>query len=182
MRDRKVAKRYATALFSLALELGKVEEIDAQCLTLEAIFGDVELRRYYSQPRISIGKKRSFLESAFKGKVHPAVYRLLEILLDKGRIGLADIVFDYYDILTDRHRGIEEVRIVTAVEVDDAYVSRLVKKLRRFSEYPDIRVKREVDSRLIGGAMVYLGRHTVIDGSIISRMRAMHEHLLLYRR
>ncbi|MEP0813252.1 MAG: ATP synthase F1 subunit delta [bacterium] len=181
MKDRRVAKRYAVALFELALELGKVEEIDAQCLQLEEVFADKALQRFFSQPQIRMSDKRAFLEKVFRQSVHPAVFRTLELLLEKGRMGVAEIVFDYFDILTDRFRGIEEVRLVTAVEADQDYVDRLVAKLRKFTKYPDLRVRTEVDSGIIGGAKVYLGRHTVIDGTIASRLKQMHEALLIYQ-
>ena len=181
MKDRRVAKRYAVALFELALEIGAVEDIDAQCQVLEVVFADKKLLRFFSQPQVGIAEKHAFIGRVFKDKVHPAVFKLLGILLHKGRIGLAEIVFDYYDVLTNQHRGIEEIRIVTAVAPDDPYVERLVNKLRRFTKYEDLRVSKEVDSSIIGGAKVYLGRHTVIDGTLASRLKDMREKLLVFQ-
>ena len=181
MKERSVARRYAVALFRLALEIGRLEEIDEQCRALEKVFEDRDLKRFLMQPQLSIGKKRTFLTKAFKDKVHPAMFKTLMLLLEKGRIGLASSVFDYFDLLTDRQRGIEEAKIVTAIGADDDYVKRLTDKLRKFSEYPDLRVSTEVDASIIGGAKVYLGRHTVIDGSLSTRIQDMKEKLLVYR-
>jgi F-type H+-transporting ATPase subunit delta len=181
MRDRRVAKRYATALFRLALEIGKVEEIDSEALTLETVFADKALLRFFSQPQISRAKKSDFIEANFRGRIHPFLLNLLLILLNKGRIAFATDVFDYYDLLTDRYRGEEEVHIVTAVAVDEMFVERLIERLRRFSKYTDLRVTKSVDTAVIGGVKVYLGRHTVMDGSIATRLTHMREKLLLYR-
>jgi len=168
MKDRRVAKRYATALFRLALEIGKVEEIDAEALTLETVFADKALLRFFSQPQISRAKKRKFIEENFGGKVEPVMLNLLLLLLEKGRIALANEVFDYYDLLTDRHRGEEEAHVITAVPVDDAFVERLVARLRKFSEYPDLRVTKAVDA-------------SIIDGSSSTRLVQMKDKLLLYK-
>ena len=181
MKDRRVAKRYALALFETAAELGKIEQIDEESQVLQDLFSDKSLVRIFREPQVRLKDKRAFLAKAFKDKVHPAVFRLLEILLEKGRIGLSDVVFEYYDIFTNRHRGIEEVRVITASEVDEPYVERLVAKLRRFTMYPDLRVTKEVDPGVIGGAKVYLGRHTVIDGTIAARLKEMRERLLVFQ-
>jgi F-type H+-transporting ATPase subunit delta len=181
MRDRRVAMRYATALFNLAIELGKLEEIDVQALALKDVFEDKELKRFFSQPLISRAKKADFIEKTFKSKVHPSVLNLLAILLHKGRISIASDVFDYFDLLSDRYRGIEEVRVITAVPVEDQFVSRLIERLRKFSNYPDLRVTTTVDPKILGGAKVYLGRHTVIDGSLSTRLATMREKLVVYK-
>lgn len=181
MKERSVARRYGVALFRLAVEIGRLEEIDEQCRALETVFKDKELMRFLLQPQLSKDKKRAFITKAFRDKVHPAVFSLMQLLLEKGRIGLAANVFDFFDLLTDRHRGIEEVTIITALKADDDYVRRLTEMLKKFSEYPDLRVATEIDESIIGGAKVYLGRHTVIDGSLSARIQDMKEKLLVYR-
>lgn len=181
MIDRRVAKRYATALFRIAIELAKTEEIDEQALVLRDVFENKELKRFFSQPQISRAKKAEFLEKNFRSNVHPSVYNLLNILLHKGRIFIASDVFDYFDLLSDRYRGIEEVRVITAVPVEDEFVKRLMERLRKFSTYPDLRVTTSVEPQILGGAKVYLGRHTVIDGTLATRLTAMKEKLVVYK-
>ncbi len=181
MKERRVAKRYATALFRLSIELGKMEEIALQALALRDIFEGKELKRFFTQPQISRSKKAEFLGKSFQGKVHPSVFNLLTILLNKGRISIVSEVFDYFDLLSDRYRGIEEVRVITAVPVEDQFVSRLIERLRKFSSFPDLRVSTAVDESILGGAKVYLGRHTVIDGSLSTRLTAMREKLVVYK-
>jgi len=181
MKDRRVAKRYATALFQFALEIGKMEEINRECLKLRGILADRDFKRFFLQPKISTERKRLFIQKSFADKVHPALYKLLTILFSKGRIGIADEVFDYYDLLTDRYRGIEEAHIITAVPVADEYVKRLIEKMRRFSEYSDLRVTTAVDPGIIGGVKVFLGRHTVLDGSIETKLEEMKGKLLVFR-
>lgn len=181
MKERTVARRYAVALFRLAVEIGRLEEIDEQCRALETVFEDKELKKFLLQPQLGVEKKRAFLTKAFRDKIHPALFKLMMLLLEKGRIGLAAEVFDYFDLLTDRHRGIEEVTIVTALKADEEYVRRLTDMLKKFSDFPDLRVSTEVDESIIGGAKVYLGRHTVIDGSLSTRIQDMKEKLLVYR-
>jgi len=181
MIDRRVAKRYATALFRIAIENGNVEEIDTQALALRDIFEDKELKRFFSQPQISRKKKAEFLEKSFLTKIHQSVFNLLSILLYKGRISIVPDVFDYFDLLSDRYRGIEEVRVITAVPVEDEYINRLRESLSRFSSYPDLRVSSSVDTSILGGAKIYLGRHTVIDGSLATRLAAMKDKLVVYK-
>lgn len=176
-----VARRYAGALFELALEQGKVELFDQQAQFLEDLFRDPQVRGFFNSPRIAAEDKQRLLTAQLADKLEPAVYNLLRLLVDKRRIRYAAEIMREFDVLTDRHRGVEEVTIVSAVPLSEEQRAAIVAAVRRFSSYDDLRISTEVDGGVLGGVKIRLGGNIVIDGTLTSRLIEMRDRLYRYR-
>ncbi len=176
-----VAKRYAAALFALALERGLVEPIDAQAQLIEDLFAHREIRAFFTSPRIAAERKKQVLDRQLAGQVDTTVLSLIKLLIDKRRIDHLVGIMEEYDVLTDRHRGVEEVSIVSAVPLTEEQRAAVVNAARRFSTYGELRVSTEVDGGVLGGVKVKLGENTVIDGTLSSRLSQMRERMYRYR-
>ncbi|MBN2082060.1 ATP synthase F1 subunit delta [bacterium] len=176
-----VAKRYAAALFELALEQGQVEEFDAQAQFLEDLFADPQIRGFFNSPRIPAERKKQVTKRQLADQLSASVMSLVLLLVDKRRIGFLPEIMHEFDELTDKHRGVEEVTIVTAVPLTEAQRQAIVNEVRRFSAYGDLRVSAEVDSGVLGGVKVKLGTNIVIDGTLSSRLNEMRDRMYRYR-
>lgn len=176
-----VARRYAMALFELALEQGKVELFDEQAQFLEDLFRDPEVRGFFHSPRIAAEQKQRLLATQLADQLDPAVFNLLRLLVDKRRIQFAAEIMHEFDVLTDKHRGVEEVTIVSAVPLSEDQRKAIVGEVHRFSAYDDLRISTEVDGGVLGGVKVRLGENIVIDGTLTSRLKEMRERLYRYR-
>jgi len=176
-----VAKRYAAALFELALEQGKVEDFDAQAQFLEDLFADPHVRGFFHSPRIPAVRKKQVAKRQLADYLSTSVISLVLLLIDKRRIGFLSEIMREFDELTDKHRGVEEVTIVTAVPLTAAQRQAVVNEVRRFSTYGDLRVSAEVDSGVLGGVKVKLGSNIVIDGTLSSRLSEMRDRMYRYR-
>jgi len=176
-----VARRYAMALFELALEQGKVELFDEQAQFLEDLFGDRQVRGFFHSPRIPAEQKQRLLANQLADQLDPAVFNLLRLLIDKRRIQFAAEIMHEFDVLTDRHRGVEEVTIVSAVPLSEEQRNAIVAEIRRFSTYDDLRISTEVEGGVLGGVKIRLGENIVIDGTLSSRLSEMRERLYRYR-
>jgi len=176
-----VARRYAMALFELAREQGKVEVVDEQAQFLEDLFGDHQVRAFFHSPRIPAEQKKRLVASQLREFLDPTVHNLLRLLIDKRRIGVLPEIMREFDELTDRHRGVEEVTIVSAVPLTDEQRAAVVAQVRRFSSYDNLRVSTEVDGGVLGGIKIRLGHNIVIDGTLSSRLSEMRQRLYRYR-
>lgn len=176
-----VARRYATALYEIALAQGQVDAIDDQAQALEHLFDDKLLRDFFTSPRVPPEKKKQVLIDKLAGRIHPAMLALLKLLIDKKRITELPQIMRYYDILTDRLHGVEEVTVVSAVPLNAQQQEDVLANVRRFSQFGDLRKKFEVDSGVIGGIKVLLGSNLVIDGTLSSRLREMQHSMYRYR-
>lgn len=176
-----VARRYADALFELALEQGKVELVDTQAQFLEDLFSDAQIRGFFNSPRIPGEQKKRLVTNLLADKLDPMVHNLVRLLVDKRRIQFLPTIMREFDVLTDKHRGVEEVTIVSAVPLSEEQRQTILNEIRRFSTYGDLRVETEVDGGVLGGVKVRLGENIVIDGTISSRLSEMREKLYRYR-
>lgn len=176
-----VAKRYASALFDLALARGKVESIDAQAQFLEDVFADAQVHRFFESPRIPADTKKQVAERQLTGRVDPVMLSLVKLLVDKRRIGFIRQILREFDVLTNIQRGVEEVSIVSAIPLDDASREAILEEIRRFTSYEELRVSTEVDTGVLGGVKVKLGENLVIDGTVSSKLRKLEQQLSEHR-
>jgi F-type H+-transporting ATPase subunit delta len=163
-----VAKRYARALFEIALERDLLERYDDQADVLEQVFAEKQIRMFFQSPRISAGM------------LELELLNLLKLLIDKRRILYVTPIMSYFNYLTNVHRGVEKVTLVSAVELSAAQRESIISELKRFSAYEKLRVETEVDRGVIGGVKVQLGDHLVVDGTVSSRLNDMRERLLSF--
>lgn len=176
-----VAKRYASALFEIALEADKVELIDAQAEVLEAVFADKQIMAFLNSPRIPDATKKGLVDKLLADKFDSTLTNLLKLLVDKKRTSSLQAILRYFDILTDQHRGVEVVTIISAVELEPGQQAKIVEQLKRFSEYGNLEVKTEVEPAVLGGIKVKLGDNLVIDGTVSSRLKQMRDKLYQFR-
>jgi F-type H+-transporting ATPase subunit delta len=176
-----VAKRYAAALFEIALEQGRMQELDQQARMIEPLFKDRLLRDFFLSPRINAEAKKRVVEARLKDQVDRVLLNLIKLLIDKRRIGFLPDIMRYFDFLTDQRLGVEDATIVSAVPLTPQQRDEIVSEIKRFSSYGELRVKCEVNSRVLGGVKVKLGDHLVLDGTLSSRLAEMRRRLYMYR-
>lgn len=181
MNESRVAKRYATALFNLALQQQAVEELDKELHDLAQVFRSRRLLMFLEQPQVSSAQKEAALMRAFGERSHPLVQNLLRLMLRKKRISQFGDVAEYFDLLTDRYRGVEEITVITAVEMEERDYERMLEKVMKFSEYPKLRLIKRIDPRIVGGYIIQLGRDKVIDMSLHTALGMLHRRMVKHR-
>lgn len=176
-----VAKRYSAALFEIARDGSKIEEIDKQTELLMAVFGAADVRMFFDAPQITAQAKKAVIDKRLAGELDPALVNLLKVLVDHGRMNILAEILEYFNLMTDEHRGVEDVTIVSAVPLEKAQVDAITAQMQRFSAVPSLRVNTEVNDGIIGGVKVLLGSNFVIDGTVSTRLRELRDRLVRYR-
>lgn len=180
MVNLAVARRYARALFELATERDLVDQVDRE---LETVVSLIEANRPLYQMvhdvLISPEVKRDVFQKLFSGKLSPLVMNFLLLVVAKRReSGIAEIYRAFLD-LANEARGIVEVEVRSAValpeETHQRLEGKLVAKLGK-----RVRFKTQVVPELIGGLVVRVGDE-LMDGSIKTRLRRMHNRLVSAR-
>lgn len=173
-----VARRYAEALFEAAREQGAdIEQLDAQAKVLGALYADSEVRNFFTSPQVPAEKKKAAAQAQLDGKLDRLLVNLLKVLIDHDREGELPEICEYFDLLTDQSRGVEEVEITSAVALSDAQREAITAALLRFSAYGSLRVDTKVDPEVLGGVKVRLGRNQVIDGTVAARLAELRVSL-----
>jgi F-type H+-transporting ATPase subunit delta len=172
-----IARRYAKALFGLAIEQNRVEAWSDALVALQAaVDASADLQDVLSNPVYSKDQRREIvkrLAAALKLDADPA--SLLLLLADRNRLGyLATIVRSFRE-LADAKLGRIRAQVTTAVPLDAAAEKALAERLARATRTQVI-VEPAVDPSLLGGVVARVGS-MVFDGSIRSQLEALRLEL-----
>jgi F-type H+-transporting ATPase subunit delta len=177
MVSGSVARRYAKALFSLALELGKV---DAWAEALERL-GKVlreepELEELLGSPVYAREERKALvakLAAALSLDTEPA--NLLHLLGDRNRLDrLADVVHAFGE-LADAHLGRVRARIVSAVPLEPAALDAIAHRLSQATR-AKVLLDRTVEPAILGGVVAHVGS-VVFDGSVRTQLDDLKKSL-----
>jgi F-type H+-transporting ATPase subunit delta len=172
-----ITRRYAKALFDLAVEQGKVEAWSEALQSLKrAVDASDELRdvlvnpMYTREQRRAIGQK---LAVALRLDLEPA--NLLYLLGDRNRLAYLGAIVDTFGALADEKLGRLRARVTSAAPIDGASAQAIADKLARVTRAQVI-VERDVDPALVGGVVAQVGSFT-FDGSVRTQLEDLRRTL-----
>lgn len=177
MKNLVIAKRYAKALFSLALEGGQVEqycqELDGFARLLKEIpsMADAILNPLYPEA----ARKSVFAAVADKSGLTPIMRSFVGLLLEKGRVQHLSEIAEYYHTLMDEHANIARAKLSAASVLDDAAIQEIAKTLETMTGKKVV-VEFKQDPDLIGGVVAQIG-DLVLDGSVRRQLLNFKETL-----
>jgi F-type H+-transporting ATPase subunit delta len=166
MGQSKVAYRYAKALFDLALETGKVDQVHADLTTIQQT-NQGELKSILGSPVIGSDKKNSIFEAVFAQHIQPITVSFFKLIFHKGRaVAIKDIIEAYFDKYR-LHKGIKVVEMTTAIPVTDEVKQAIVKELQsnKMLAGKSIELREKVDATIIGGLVLQVD-DKLFDASI----------------
>jgi F-type H+-transporting ATPase subunit delta len=171
-----IARPYAEALLGLAQRAGAAAEVREELTAIEGLIAErPAFRDFLTNPGIDAGERRGSLERLFRGRASDLVVDALQVMNRKGRIALVPAVAAAYRAAHDRLERRVEVRVASAVPLDDEQRRRLAAAIESGTGLAPTLVER-VDRSLVGGLVVTLG-DTKIDASVASRLRKLSEAL-----
>jgi F-type H+-transporting ATPase subunit delta len=169
------ARRYAQAVFELALENRELEKWFDDLTLLSDSVSNQEFLDFLSQPRVTSEEKIRVVRDALGDSVGPLALNLMCLLATKNIAHILPGITDQYQELLDVQQGIERAETVTAIPLDDDEQRRVTEMLSAMSGR-DVRLTTRVDAEILGGMIVRIGDR-VMDGSTRSRLRAMRREL-----
>ncbi|OFX15505.1 MAG: ATP synthase F1 subunit delta [Armatimonadetes bacterium RBG_16_58_9] len=177
MIERRIVRRYASALFASAVKADVVDRVESDLgLVGYAMETSPELFEAIRSPLVPDQAKRDILGRVFEGKVHELTLSYLNLLIDKGREEAAAQTEQEYILLANEARGIVTAQLVSAVQLTDDEEAGVKTALARVTG-KTVDLEKRVDPEIIGGAIVRIA-DSVIDGSITGQLRALREQLL----
>lgn len=155
MRQTKVAQRYAKALFDLALETGKVEDIKKD---LDLIKGTrhKELELLLMSPVVPGEKKVAVFQAVFSSHVQALTVSFFKLIFEKGRsVAIQDIIEAFIGKYRDM-KGIKVAEVTTAVELSAESKAVITRHLENSAilKGKQIELREKVDPSIIGGMVV----------------------------
>lgn len=170
----KIAKRYAEALFSLT-EANDEKTLTELKLVKEVFETNTELHSLLEHPGIDNANKSEIISKLFDKAVSEEVANVLQVLLNKGRMNIASLLFDYYKASFYQKRNIEVARVNSAKELSDAQLSEIKSKLESIFN-KTLEVETNIDESLVAGVKVNVGQK-VLDSSVKAKLKQMKQLL-----
>ncbi len=170
------ARRYAQAVFQIAIENDELGSWLDDLTVLSDAVQNVELSTFLDAPQLSPSQKIAVLKSTLSDAVGPLALNLVSLLASRNLAGLMPGVVEQYQSLLDEHDGIERAEVVSAVPLDDAQRAG-VEQLLKDVVGKEIRLTSRVDPQIIGGMVARVGDH-LIDGSTVTRLESMRRELI----
>ena len=176
MQTETLARRYATAIFSLAKAANAIPAVGRDLGTAaDAIYGTDDARRFYLSPVFGRKKKEDVLLGVFGGKLGDVALHSLLLLVRKRREALLRPIVAEYDKLALRDAGKEPLEIVSARELAPNELNNIVVRLSR-SYGKTFDVTQRIDPSLLGGVRITMGDRR-IDGSLAGRIDELAREL-----
>ena len=191
MIERRIVRRYASALFAAASKANAVDQVESDLGLVSYVLRDVppgiipggmsppnkvSLWGALVSPIIPPAKKREILTDIFEGKISEITLSYLGLCVDKRREEVIRQTESEYVALANEARGIVEAEVTSATPLDEDQGARLVSKLSQ-TLGKTVQLSKQVDPSVIGGLLVRIG-DKVIDGSIRGQLAALRERLL----
>ena len=176
MAGEAVARRYARAIFELAVEHGQsIDDWLADLQVIASVLGDASIRAALTEPGTSFDAKRSMIDSAMS-QFEPLRRNLVYTLVSRGRTSLIDAIVREFQTLVHEHHGIVEATVTTAVPVSDEEAAHIADRLGKIVGKRII-LDRVVDPSIIGGIVARVGDR-LINGSIAGQLAVLKQQLV----
>lgn len=172
MARRLSGKRYAQAIFELALEADQAYQFDEELRLVAEVFEEKDFVAFLKHAEVP-GPDKSRAVANVLGGINPLVRNMVDLLVSKGMVDAIPSIHQGYTELLDRHLGRQRVEVTTAVPLGDAErdrISRFVADLVR----REIVLTTRVDESILGGLVIQIGDR-LLDGSTRARLDSMRD-------
>jgi F-type H+-transporting ATPase subunit delta len=175
MPRKAYARRYAQAVFEMALEKKELGQWQSDLQKIADAVSDANFLAVLESPKVKIDDKTKLLSELF-GDVNPLVMNLVRLLIAKAGIGMIGDIAEEYQRLLDSYHGIEPAEVITAVPLDDKDIKKLTENLSDLVGKKVV-LKSKVDPDVIGGIVARVGGK-LLDGSTRSKLSALRRELV----
>lgn len=172
------ASRYAEALFEVATEHGKLDEVEEDLRAFVDAFRDEGAEKLFMNPRLDSEEKKKLIET-LNGTVAHEVLNFLKVVIDHHREAeLTDILKEYTSKANEK-RGIVKALVTTVapltVEEKTALTERFGKALNK-----TVQLEEKVDRDIIGGILIRI-KDRVYDGTVAGKLSRFKQSLVQVR-
>jgi F-type H+-transporting ATPase subunit delta len=168
------AKRYARAVFELAVETGKPEVWQADLQKMAGLLQFSDFVAAVENPGLPATLKNKLL-AAQLGKINIQALNLGYILVNRGKYSLVKDISEEFQQMLDEYRGIERATVQTAVPLTEKEKQTVITEIEEITG-KKITIAVDVNPKIVGGIIVRVGGQ-LIDGSTSSKLAALRRDL-----
>jgi F-type H+-transporting ATPase subunit delta len=167
------AGRYASALFELAEQDGKVAEVDAHLASFDAMLAQSpDLTRLIKAPVFSAEEQvKAITAIVERAGIGGLSGNFLKLVAHNRRLFMLPQIIKEFRRLVSRARGEVDAEVTSAHALNDQQITALKDALRA-SVGKDVRLNIKVDPSLLGGLVVKVGSR-MIDSSLRTKLNSL---------
>ncbi len=172
-----VTKTYADALFRLAVEEGRVDELYSEVSGLVDILNtNPDLAKVMTHPSIDKNEKIDAIKNIFTGRVSAELCGLLNQIVVNNRYEETRGILACFIDMVKEYKKIGIAHVETPTELTDAQKKSIEQKLLDTTDYVQMEMDYTVDEKLIGGMKIRIGDR-VVDSSISTKLDELAKSL-----
>ena len=170
-----LARPYAKALFSSALESKKIDEMASELKTMALASKTDGVINTIENPALSRQDVVNVLFNLFEESISETSKKLLEILAENKRLNLIETIFVIYQELLEEHKEQKSVEVFVAADPGKEAKQNIEQKLK--STYgKDANIYFSKDPSMMGGLSIKIGDET-LDLSIKGKVKKLVNQL-----
>lgn len=174
--DTIVAKRYAKALFEIALSRGALDSVEQELKRVVLVFEQhSDLKKFIEHPNIEFSAKLDLLAKLFENKLSDEVFNTICLMLQRKRGALLPALLEYYLKIMNHSSNRENAIVTSSVPLSESEQAKIEELFSRRSG-KSIQVENKVDPALLGGIKVRIGDR-LYDGSLSGKLDRLKKSL-----
>lgn len=167
MKNKKLAHRYASALYDFAAESNSTSDIYKDILILKNVFlENTELRKVIESPILVNLKKKDIFDNIFQEHLSKTAFEFFHLIVLKRREPEMLDIFDEFLKIYYQENNIKEATIISAHELSDEMKQHLTTILEEKNQSSFI-IHYKVDENIIGGVIIKV-EDFLFDASILN--------------
>jgi F-type H+-transporting ATPase subunit delta len=176
MNHPEVCDRYARALIELAEKDALLDQVERDLARVIALLAEQPgVARIMKSPVVAVADKEKFIDEILRGTSR-LLPDFLKVLVRKKRFMDFDGIQKEYHRLYEKKKGLQDVKVITAVRISEANKTRLAAVLKNKLR-SEIRLICETDPQILGGMVLrFDGRE--IDSSYKTYLAGIRQKLM----
>ena len=176
--NKIVAQRYANALMEFSGEKLSKEDIFSQIKDVQTSLNNSDdLQKVMSSPIVSNDEKKGVINKIFGKNINEIILNFLNFLIDKNRFNIFNSIVKEYKNELNRQNGLLEIKIVSAIELNDNEKAMIKVKLQKILN-KEIELDWATDSSLIGGVVFEAGDN-IVDCSLQHKLQEINKEITI---
>ncbi len=177
MNYSAIAVRYSKALFSLAMDKGKVNEVREDILLIKSVCEtEPEFINLLDFPVVKASKKIRVFKEIFGSKINPLTLEFLTLIANNKRESfLLQMCYSFLYFYKDA-QGIKTVNFTSADAINQNLKTEIVNLVRKYYK-AEIELEESINEELIGGFVLRVDDEQ-FDASVASHLKNIEKELI----
>lgn len=177
MMENDILQRYGQVLYQLDTTTEKLKSrIEEFAHLLKILDDNPRFVDFLDAPQIDEKDKLTLTHQLLQNHFSPTLLTFFEFIIKRKKVKDLHQIFECFRNVVNRHLGLWEAKIITAVPLTDDLKEKIKDKLQqRFQKQMEI--QNTIDPKIIGGAILIVDNE-MADWSVANRLRKIKENLL----